>query len=44
MSQSIFFGPHTDSCLFWPTIFFLACVCVTGSWTGVQAMPFWIHV
>jgi len=44
MSQSIFFGTHTDSCLFWLTIFFLACVCVTGSWTGVQAMPFCIHV
>ena len=44
MSQSIFFGPHTDSCLFWPTNFFFACVCVTGSGTGVQAMPIWIHV
>jgi len=27
MSQSIFFGPHTDSCLVWQTILFPVCMC-----------------
>jgi len=27
MSQSIFFGPHTDSCLVWQTILFPMCMC-----------------
>jgi len=43
-AQSIFFWSHSDSCLFWPIIFVLACVCVRSTWRGVQAMPIWIHV
>jgi len=43
-AQSNFFWSHSDSCLFWPTIFFLACVCVRSTWRGVQAIPIWIHV
>ena len=27
MSQSIFLGPHTDSCLVWQTILFPVCIC-----------------
>ena len=32
------FFPHTDSSLFWHTIFLIACVCVTDSRKGVQTM------
>jgi len=43
-AQSNFCWSHSDSCLFGPTIFVLACVCVRSTWRGVEAMPIWIHL